>query len=1093
MVNFSDLRQVVLSVFCSRMVNNLFLVAFTFLFASCWNMVHAMICSSNPNTAIPDGSGSATPGATVSVFITVPATYINPITDLDFLTQINHTYVGDLIVTLTSPLATTVTLIDRPGRPPATFGCSGNNINATMDDEAVTLVENQCAGAVPTISGTHRPNASLTAFDGQIPAGVWRIDVTDNAGQDTGTIISSGMCLDLTTVPVVLSQFASSSNGRFLTARWQTATEAFNLGFDLWGNIEDEWVQLNPTLVSSANFDSTSPQNYRHKIDLNALEGEVTAVGISSVSSSGEEEFFGPFAIGEDYGEESIPEVVDWTDQRQKFKQSMQAAGYTFSRGKWRSKKQKRTKNSTNQFGPILVSTSESGVYRVTYEELLASGIDLTGVPRGKIAVTHNEKGVPRIVRSATGSKRFGPGSSIIFYAKPIESETARYVGHSIYKISLNADKAVRVNKVHAPKRRELNLASDRMLTTLSVGEPKLYSFIMPGPLPWYDSPIQAYRRTAIKAVTFDIPETALVNEPVQLSMNLLGGIEFPRIDLDDDGEPEPHHHYKVYVNRANHPEPVYEGYANGFNPIAIQTDVSAQFQTGENLVEIELIPDNGLNLDAAYFIDASVSFFEPSHLDDRFLSVQVAPGEELQQIIVPRGAKISAFGFDTNGNFSKLGVRRVDAKRVLIKVPPTINPDVGTGVWVASGGGFKPVDSIAEANVPAPAMLALDDTDYVIIAHPSLIGTDLRRFSQMQTDIGRRTKIVSSQDIFDAYSDGQAVPSAISKYLREQADDSPYEYVLLVGGHTYNYRGFNHNGDENNAPLNLIPSYYRKGDSLSRQVPTAVPFVDIDLDGAPDRAIGRWPVKDLEQLRYIVDKTLAWHSEGSHKDSLSVLSIAEQAEAYNQFTPSSERLISALGTRSQPWIDIERIHLDDFVSDPNYDQSSLVSDTRQKIMDSLSQGRALTLFNGHGSPTSWGKQSLMNANVAKLLSNQRTPSILMPLACYTTYYETPYIKSLSELLLVDSNAGAAALLSPALLSRPIDNENFARRVLQSMTVKGKTIGAAVLDAKLSTHAQGGRHQSTVYNWVLLGDPTLSFNTPDITEPVPVEIPKSMP
>ena len=1053
---------------------------------------NAMICSTSPNTAIPDGSGSATPGATASITITVPPVYINPITDLDFLVRINHTFVGDLIVRLTSPAGTTVTLIDRPGRPPATYGCSGDNYNVTLDDSAATAVENQCAGAIPAISGVHTPNSPLSAFNGQIPAGVWTLSVTDNAGQDTGTIISSGMCLDLTTVPVVLNQFSSKQIGKHVVARWQTSTEAFNLGFDLWGQIDSDWVQLNPALIASRHFDSTSPQKYQHKLDLTQFDGEITAIGISSVSSSGEEEFFGPFDIGEHYGAETIPDVVDWTGQRETFARSMRQAGYTLSKGSWRQHTAKPRKSRGTLFEPVWVATRGEGVYQISYQELLDAGIDLTDVPRRNIAVTHKNAGIPRFITRSKSSKKFGPGSHIIFYAKPLNSEDARYVDQAVYKLSLDREKAIPVKKTRAPRRHDQAIASTQMTTTLSVGDPKLYSFILPGNQPWYDSPIQAYRQIGRKLIDVNIPPAALTDLPAQLKINLLGGIDFPGIDIDGDGKPEPHHHYKIYVNRGAHPEPVHEGFANGFNPINIDVDVVDQFTPGLNTVEIELIPDNGLNLDAAYFIDASVSFQQPSTLLGDTLVLRSTPGDELQKIAIPSGSQPHAFGFDTSGNFSKLGVRRVASDSILVSAPPKIKQNVDSGIWIAENNGFKRASAIAPAVSPSEEKITLNDTDYVVIAHPSLIGPELDRFVDAQTEMGRRTKIVSSQDIFDLYSDGQPLPAAIQHYLAAQSLESPFQYVLLVGGHTYNYRGFNHSEDANDAPLNLIPSFYREGKNLSRQIPTAVPFVDFDFDGAPDRAIGRWPVKDQIQLKHIVDKTLAWHADGSLKDSLSVLSIAEQAETLNHFTPSSERLLQSLGTVSQPWTRIERIHLDDDVSNPGVDQSTLLGTTRQRIADSINDGHALTLFNGHGSPNTWGKQSLMNSEVAKLLTNKQNPSIVLPLACYTTYYETPYTKSLAELLLVDNEAGSVALLAPALLSKPIDNENFARQILHNMTVKGKSIGVAALEAKRTTHDQGVAHHATVYNWVLLGDPSLSFNTPDITEPAPVEVPKAL-
>jgi len=109
------------------------------------------------------------------------------ITDLDVGVLITHTYVGDLRVTLTHvDTGTVVTIIDRPGAPTTTFGCSGDNINATLDDEASLPVEGQCRAATPTISGLVKPNNPLSAFDGEGLGGTWRLTVTDWATLDHG-------------------------------------------------------------------------------------------------------------------------------------------------------------------------------------------------------------------------------------------------------------------------------------------------------------------------------------------------------------------------------------------------------------------------------------------------------------------------------------------------------------------------------------------------------------------------------------------------------------------------------------------------------------------------------------------------------------------------------------------------------------------------------------------------------------------------------------------------------------------------------------------------------------------------------------------
>lgn len=136
-----------------------------------------------PNLAIPDGVAA---GANDDFVIAQGGT----IDDLQVRVRINHTYVGDIGVSLTKvggpgPVA----LIDRPGYTGSGFGCSGDNIDATLSDDATQPVETQCNPSPPAISGDVRPNSPLSAFAGQTLAGTWRLNVSDSAGSDTGTLL----------------------------------------------------------------------------------------------------------------------------------------------------------------------------------------------------------------------------------------------------------------------------------------------------------------------------------------------------------------------------------------------------------------------------------------------------------------------------------------------------------------------------------------------------------------------------------------------------------------------------------------------------------------------------------------------------------------------------------------------------------------------------------------------------------------------------------------------------------------------------------------------------------------------------------------
>jgi subtilisin family serine protease len=100
------------------------------------------------------------------------------LTDLNVKVTLTHTYVGDLVIKLTSPSGKVVTLFSR-------HGGSGDNLSGTtFDDEAGTAIAN---GRAP-YSGSFRPFASLTGFDGLSTKGTWTLTVQDAASRDTGTL-----------------------------------------------------------------------------------------------------------------------------------------------------------------------------------------------------------------------------------------------------------------------------------------------------------------------------------------------------------------------------------------------------------------------------------------------------------------------------------------------------------------------------------------------------------------------------------------------------------------------------------------------------------------------------------------------------------------------------------------------------------------------------------------------------------------------------------------------------------------------------------------------------------------------------------------
>lgn len=150
-------------------------------FSPAFNFTTANVLCRNPALAIPDN-------VPAGVSDTMTLTDTSELTGLKLSIKTTHTWVGDLKYTLSKGAASSA-VIDRPGVPASANGCSNDDIDVTLDDAAASPVENACSATPPALGGTLSPNApGLAPFIGLTLDGAWTLTVSDNAGQDTGTL-----------------------------------------------------------------------------------------------------------------------------------------------------------------------------------------------------------------------------------------------------------------------------------------------------------------------------------------------------------------------------------------------------------------------------------------------------------------------------------------------------------------------------------------------------------------------------------------------------------------------------------------------------------------------------------------------------------------------------------------------------------------------------------------------------------------------------------------------------------------------------------------------------------------------------------------
>ena len=123
---------------------------------------------------------------TVSTTITISQNVA--ITDLNLRLDISHSYVGDMIITLTSPGGTASSIVFNGD----VDGCSGDNLVTLFDDTSInSLVCNLGGDAFPEVD--YIPSNPLSVFNGELTQGDWTLSIEDTFNQDPGVLNSWGL------------------------------------------------------------------------------------------------------------------------------------------------------------------------------------------------------------------------------------------------------------------------------------------------------------------------------------------------------------------------------------------------------------------------------------------------------------------------------------------------------------------------------------------------------------------------------------------------------------------------------------------------------------------------------------------------------------------------------------------------------------------------------------------------------------------------------------------------------------------------------------------------------------------------------------
>jgi hypothetical protein len=315
----------------------------------------------------------------------------------------------------------------------------------------------------------------------------------------------------------------------------------------------------------------------------------------------------------------------------------------------------------------------------------------------------------------------------------------------------------------------------------------------------------------------------------------------------------------------------------------------------------------------------------------------------------------------------------------------------------------------------------------------------------------GIAVAVLDVEDIYDEFSYGEKDPQAIKDFLahaRNAWARSP-RWALLVGDASVDPRDRLGRGDFDLVPTRLIETAYLETASDDW-------FADLEGTGVPSLAVGRLPVRTVEEAQTVVAKIVGYGGSSGNWQRQALL-VADAADSFD-FPGQTD----ALGAQLPPGFEIARIARG----------AAPDSEVRERLLATLARGNLLVTFLGHGSVDVWRGSVFTGADARALENGSRLP-LVVGLTCLNGYFHDVYSESLAESFLLAPDGGAVAVWTSSGLTEPAGQVTMGREFLRALF--GPTplsIGEAAATAKAATGNRDVRR-----TWILFGDPSMRLGT----------------
>lgn len=355
--------------------------------------------------------------------------------------------------------------------------------------------------------------------------------------------------------------------------------------------------------------------------------------------------------------------------------------------------------------------------------------------------------------------------------------------------------------------------------------------------------------------------------------------------------------------------------------------------------------------------------------------------------------------------------------------------------------------------------------------------------------EINTDAAVVTTSEIYNQYSGGQADLGAIRTYIRylynthKNSNGAPkLKYVTLVGSASYDFR------DRLDGNTNDIPIYQSNGIQKTTNycLDDYLGYLEAG-EGDPESAqsklnvvVGRISARNSTEITNYFEKIVAYKSKaalGSWRNRLSFIADDIDEGWEREFTLESEDYADYI-QRTYPYLRVNRIYADAYAQQTN-GNNEVYPEVTSAIKNAFEDGSLFINYQGHGGESGWAQESIFDIPTINGLSHNEHFPVLFTATCEFSRFDNPALQSAGEKVLVKQGGGAIALMTTTRTVWSSGNSIINDAFWKQYGFPKKDEPIPTLGELYSRLKNRPFLNSEDYKFALMGDPSLKLAFPE--------------